>query len=211
MRLDNEFVLPVAIDTAWTALLDVPRVAPCFPGATVTSVEGDDISGYARVKLGPVVLTYEGTARFIEIDQEAHRVVIDGSGSDRKGNGTAQARITAQLTRVSDQETRCTIETDLMITGRPAQFGRGLMVDVSNKIIGQFAANLSQTLTNPAPLPTAATGQPTHESASPQASAPAAEPLDLLSMGRSAALKRSMPYLAVGAAALIVIIILRRR
>lgn len=209
MHLDNEFTLPVDIETAWNALLDVPRIAPCFPGATVRSVEGNDISGHARVKLGPVVLTYEGVARFVERVDADHRVVIEGSGTDRKGNGTAGARIVAQLHADSSQVTRCRISTDLTITGRPAQFGRGLMVDVSNKIIGQFADNLSRALTEP-PATSAPTGT-TSSSTSIDRPVIEAEPLDMLAVGKSLAVERSVPIIALALGIIVIVIVISRR
>ncbi|MGY1705247.1 SRPBCC family protein [Geodermatophilus sp. SYSU D00697] len=145
MQLENSFTVPVPIDEAWRVLLDIERIAPCMPGAALDSVEGDDFTGRVKVKLGPINLTYQGKASFVEKDEAAHRAVIDGRGKDQRGNGTAAALITAQLKAEGDT-TRVDVLTDLNITGRPAQFGRGVMTDVGNKLLGQFADKLAAQL-----------------------------------------------------------------
>jgi carbon monoxide dehydrogenase subunit G len=135
----------VPIDDAWRVLLDIERIAPCMPGAVLDSVTGDEFTGRVKVKLGPINLTYQGRASFVEKDEAAHRAVIDAKGKDQRGNGTAAATITATL---ADQgsTTRVDVLTDLNITGRPAQFGRGVMTDVGNKLLGQFADKLAAQL-----------------------------------------------------------------
>ncbi|MCZ2805936.1 SRPBCC domain-containing protein [Modestobacter sp. VKM Ac-2983] len=145
MQLENAFTVPVPIDEAWRVLLDIERIAPCMPGAALDSVTGDDFTGRVKVKLGPINLTYQGKASFVEKDDEAHRAVIDARGKDQRGNGTAAAVITATLAAEGDT-TRVDVLTDLNITGRPAQFGRGVMTDVGNKLLGQFADKLSAQL-----------------------------------------------------------------
>jgi carbon monoxide dehydrogenase subunit G len=145
VQLENSFTVPVPIDEAWRVLLDIERIAPCMPGAALDSVTGDDFTGRVKVKLGPINLTYQGKASFIEKDEAAHRAVIDGRGKDQRGNGTASAVITAQLKAQGDT-TRVDVLTDLNITGRPAQFGRGVMTDVGNKLLGQFADKLAAQL-----------------------------------------------------------------
>ncbi|MBB3086993.1 SRPBCC family protein [Geodermatophilus sabuli] len=145
MQLENSFTVPVPIDEAWRVLLDIERIAPCMPGAALDSVTGDDFTGRVKVKLGPINLTYQGKASFIEKDEAAHKAVIDGRGKDQRGNGTASALITAQLKAEGDT-TRVDVLTDLNITGRPAQFGRGVMTDVGNKLLGQFADKLAAQL-----------------------------------------------------------------
>ncbi|MGY1642103.1 SRPBCC family protein [Geodermatophilus sp. SYSU D00703] len=145
MQLENSFTVPVPIDEAWRVLLDIERIAPCMPGAALDSVEGDDFTGRVKVKLGPINLTYQGKASFVEKDEAAHKAVIDGRGKDQRGNGTAAALITAQLKAEGDT-TRVDVLTDLNITGRPAQFGRGVMTDVGNKLLGQFADKLAAQL-----------------------------------------------------------------
>ena len=145
MQLENSFTVPVPIDEAWRVLLDIERIAPCMPGAALDSVTGDDFTGRVKVKLGPINLTYQGKASFVEKDEAAHKAVIDGRGKDQRGNGTASALITAQLKAEGDT-TRVDVLTDLNITGRPAQFGRGVMTDVGNKLLGQFADKLAAQL-----------------------------------------------------------------
>jgi carbon monoxide dehydrogenase subunit G len=126
-------------------LLDIERIAPCMPGAALDSVDGDDFTGRVKVKLGPINLTYQGKASFIEKDEAAHKAVIDARGKDQRGNGTAAATITANLA-AEGSITRVHVVTDLNITGRPAQFGRGVMTDVGNKLLGQFADKLAAQL-----------------------------------------------------------------
>ncbi|MGR7024378.1 SRPBCC domain-containing protein [Geodermatophilus sp. URMC 62] len=145
MQLENSFTVPVPVDEAWRVLLDIERIAPCMPGAALDSVEGDSFTGRVKVKLGPINLTYQGKASFVEKDEATHRAVIDGRGKDQRGNGTAAALITAQLKGEGDS-TRVDVLTDLNITGRPAQFGRGVMTDVGNKLLGQFADKLAAQL-----------------------------------------------------------------
>ncbi len=146
MQLEHTFTVPVGIDDAWKVLLDIERVAPCMPGAALETVDGDDFTGSVKVKLGPISLTYKGKASFVEKDEAAHRAKIDAQGRDSRGNGTAGAIVTATLTADGASSTRVDVLTDLNITGKPAQFGRGVMVDVGNKLIGQFADALSAQL-----------------------------------------------------------------
>jgi carbon monoxide dehydrogenase subunit G len=145
VQLENSFTVPVPIDEAWRVLLDIERIAPCMPGAALDSVSGDDFTGRVKVKLGPINLTYQGKASFVEKDEAAHRAVIDARGKDQRGNGTAAATITAKLA-AEGSITRVDVLTDLNITGRPAQFGRGVMTDVGNKLLGQFADKLAAQL-----------------------------------------------------------------
>ena len=145
MQLENSFTVPVPIDEAWRVLLDIERIAPCMPGAALDSVDGDDFTGRVKVKLGPINLTYQGKASFIEKDEAAHKAVIDARGKDQRGNGTAAAVVTAKLA-AEGSITRVDVLTDLNITGRPAQFGRGVMTDVGNKLLGQFADKLAAQL-----------------------------------------------------------------
>ncbi|HEY8302894.1 MAG TPA: SRPBCC family protein [Jatrophihabitans sp.] len=163
MQLEHSFTVPVGIDDAWKVLLDIERIAPCMPGAALDSVDGDNFTGTVKVKLGPIGLTYKGKAGFVEKDEAAHRAVINAQGRDARGNGTASAKVTATLTE-HGAETQVDVVTDLDITGKPAQFGRGVMADVGNKLIGQFADCLAGKLSGGG----AATEQP--------AAAPAVEP-----------------------------------
>jgi carbon monoxide dehydrogenase subunit G len=143
IELDNSFTVPVPPEQAWDVLLDVERIAPCMPGASVLSVNGDEIEGQVKVKLGPLSLTYKGTAKFIEKNQESHTIAIEASGKETRGAGTASANVTAILTPGdTSAETVVSIHTSLNVTGRPAQFGRSLLPEVSGKLIQQFATNL---------------------------------------------------------------------
>ncbi|MCW2902558.1 MAG: coxG2 [Streptosporangiaceae bacterium] len=227
MQLENSFTVPVPVDDAWAVLLDIRRIAPCMPGAIVDSVDGDDFSGRVKVKLGPINLTYQGQAAFVEKDAAAHRAVIDARGKDQRGNGTAAATVTATLTD-EGSTTRVDVLTDLNITGRPAQFGRGVMTDVGNKLIGQFADGLAAQLgteepTGPA-LPAAETtlGLSSVGATSADHSAPGApqgeklatepEAIDLLQL--TAGSLRGVALSAAGlfaALACILAILLRRR
>ncbi|MCI2420358.1 SRPBCC family protein [Saccharopolyspora sp. K220] len=146
MQMQHQFNVPVPVDVAWQALLDPEQVAPCMPGATLTKAEGNDFAGSVKVKLGPVSLLYKGTGTFQEVDETARRVVIDASGKDSRGSGTAAATVTAVLKPEGDS-TAVTVDTDLKVTGKPAQLGRGLISEVGGKILNQFAANLAKQLT----------------------------------------------------------------
>ncbi len=146
MDLTHRFTVPAPIDVAWAAFNDLERIAPCFPGAALTSFDGEKFEGLVKVKLGPISLQYTGTGRFVERDETARRAVIEAKGKDKRGNGTAAAGITAQLTSRGDSETEVEVVTDLNVTGRPAQFGRGVMQDVSDKLLAQFAACVESKL-----------------------------------------------------------------
>jgi uncharacterized protein len=143
IELDNSFTVPVPPEQAWDVLLDVERIAPCMPGASVTSVEGDEIEGQVKVKLGPLSLTYKGTAKFTDKDQASHTISIEATGKETRGSGTASATVQANLTPgESAGQTLVSIHTSLNVTGKPAQFGRSLLPEVSGKLIQQFATNL---------------------------------------------------------------------
>ena len=146
MQLENSFTNDAPIEKAWKALNTPETIAPCFPGATLTEYEGDTFSGTVKVKLGPISLTYKGKGVYKERDDAAHRVVIDASGRDSRGNGTAEATVTGTMIADGPDKTKVTMATDMKITGRPAQFGRGVISDVADKIIGQFAACVASKL-----------------------------------------------------------------
>ncbi|MEU7057530.1 SRPBCC family protein [Streptomyces sp. NPDC046197] len=145
MQLENTFTVPLSADQAWPVLLDVERVVACVPGATLDSVDGDDISARMRVKLGPIMMTYRGQARFVVRDEIARRVVIEATGKDSKGAGTASATVETSL-RERGNETEVHVITQLKLTGKPAQFGRGAIQDVSSALIDRFAQALSAEL-----------------------------------------------------------------
>jgi uncharacterized protein len=145
MELEHSFTVPVPVDQAWDVLLDVEQVAPCMPGATLDSVDGDEIKGRIKVKVGPISITYAGTARFTERNRDAGVVTLEAAGKETRGSGTAAATVRSEL-HGQDGQTEVTVHTSLNVTGRPAQFGRGVMADVSAKLIGIFAANLADML-----------------------------------------------------------------
>ena len=147
MEMDHSFTVPVPPDRAWDVLLDVKGIAPCMPGATVDEFDGEVVTGRIKVKVGPVSLTYRGTAKFIERDPAAQVVVMEASGKETRGAGTASATVRASLEpEASGEATRVTMHTTMNVTGRPAQFGRGVMVEVGGKLVEKFAENLAQLI-----------------------------------------------------------------
>jgi uncharacterized protein len=148
MEMDHSFTVPVPPERAWDVLLDVEKIAPCMPGATVEEFDGEVVTGRIKVKVGPVSLTYRGTAKFTERDPDAQVVVVEASGKETRGAGTASATVRASLEPESSGEaTKVTMHTTMNVTGRPAQFGRGVMVEVGGKLVEQFAQNLSKLIT----------------------------------------------------------------
>ena len=146
MEINNSFEVKAPLDVAWATLTDLARIAPCLPGATLTSIEGDVYKGHVTVKVGPIVAKFGGQAIFQERNDTEHRAVLKGEGRDTTGKGNASAIITAQLEVVDASTTRCTVSTDLTITGKIAQFGRGALADVSDKLLKQFVVNLETTV-----------------------------------------------------------------
>ncbi len=219
IELDNSFTVPVPPEQAWDVLLDVERIAPCMPGASVTSVEGDQIEGQVKVKLGPLSLAYKGTAKFTDKDQDNHKIAIEATGKETRGAGTASAHVQASLTPGDAAgSTLVAIHTSLNVTGRPAQFGRSLLPEVSGKLIAQFASNLQALI---AADGTAAEATDTPEDtgtadgssgeAVPVAVKPAApvmkqeEHLNAFKFVVIPVLKRVIPVAAIGAAIAIVV------
>ncbi|WP_214403279.1 SRPBCC family protein [Pseudonocardia lacus] len=158
MQLENKFTIEAPIEKAWEALNTPQTIAPCFPGATLTEYEGDSFTGTVKVKLGPISLTYKGKGTYVSRDEEAHKVIIEASGRDSRGNGTASATVTGSMVADGPDKTAVTMVTDMTITGRPAQFGRGVISDVADKIIGQFASCVAEKLTPQATDAPAASG-----------------------------------------------------
>ena len=147
MEMDHSFTVPVPPERAWDVLLDVEKIAPCMPGATVEEFDGEVVTGRIKVKVGPVSLTYRGTAKFTERDPDAQVVVVEASGKETRGAGTASATVRASLEPESSGEaTKVTMHTTMNVTGRPAQFGRGVMVEVGGKLVEKFAENLAQLI-----------------------------------------------------------------
>lgn len=145
MQLTHTFTVPAPVDRVWETFTDLEQVGGCFPGATITEADGDAFSGSVKVKLGPIALVYNGSGRFVERDDQAHTARIEAKGKDKRGNGTAGADVNVTLTPDGDG-TRAEVVTDLAITGKPAQFGRGVMQDVSDKLLQQFVSCIEQRL-----------------------------------------------------------------
>ena len=219
MKLEHEFTVPAPIDEAWKVLQDVERIAPCMPGATLLTIDGDTFTGTVKVKVGPIQVTYKGTAEFKDRDDQAHRLVIEASGKEARGSGTAAATVTTALLAEGDA-TRVWVETELNVTGRPAQFGRGVMEEVSAKLIGQFANCLAEELASPAAAAapsveappqaaeTPAPEPPKQETAGPRTVAPPireAQPIDLLDVAGESVAKRLVPVAAVLAVLLLIL------
>ena len=205
MQLEHQLSVAAPIDVVWSALLDPERVAPCMPGATLTGVDGDSFTGTIKVKVGPISLLYKGTGTFTEHDEQTRRVVLKGAAKDTRGNGTVNATITISLSEEGDHTTG-TAATELSITGKPAQFGRGMIADVGGKIIEQFTACLSDKLATPLTV-----GAPKLEPDSVgEAATTETEPLDLIHYARDSALRRLGPVAAAAALLLIAVAVLRR-
>jgi uncharacterized protein len=208
MQLESAFKVPVPVDVAWNTLLDYPRLARCMPGATVTEVTGDDVLGQVKVKLGPVSITYQGKVTFTEKDEARHRIVASAAGREVRGSGTASAQVTAVMTDAGGA-TEVRVLTDLNITGKPAQFGRSVVAEVSERLIGQFAENLARELeTGKSGTVTGASGTAASgtapagttapaEQATPQSAPPAGDSLDLLRLVGGPVAKRLAPVLTV--------------
>jgi carbon monoxide dehydrogenase subunit G len=149
MEMDHSFTVPVSPDQAWDVLLDVERIAPCMPGATVEEFDGEVVTGRIKVKVGPVSLTYRGTAKFTERNSDTKTIVLEASGKETRGAGTASATVQAWLESESSGEaTKVSMHTTMNVTGRPAQFGRGVIVEVGGKLVEQFAQNLRQLISS---------------------------------------------------------------
>ena len=187
MLLNNEFEIDCGIDEAWEFLTDLTRVMPCMPGAALEGVEGENYLGSVKVKVGPISAHFRGTAHFAQKDDSSHSAVIAAAGKDPKGQAAANAQIHARLEPATQTRTRVLIDTELDISGRMAQFGRGAIADVSNRLLGQFAANISAAIGRPA---AASTSAPSPASSAPTSPAAASssrvddggESMDMLSL-----------------------------
>ncbi len=167
MELSHRFTVPIGVEETWAHFNDIASVAECFPGAQVSEADESSFAGSVKVKLGPIALLYNGSGTFVEKDEAEHRFVVDAKGKDKRGNGTAGAKVTVTMTDAAGS-TDVSVETDLAITGKPAQFGRGVMQDVSDKLLGQFVACLEQRLAGPE----ASAAESSAESSVPESSGP---------------------------------------
>ena len=218
MELNHSFTVNQPIAETWQILTDLERIAPCLPGAQLQEVHGEVYKGVVKIKVGPITAQFKGDAQFDERNDTDFKAVLKASGRDTGGKGNASATITAQLTPVDATSTTCNLLTDLSITGKVAQFGRGALADVSEKLLAQFSDNLNELIktegaaptpaAEPAPAPAAdASGQPQIR----KIEGPAAEPLDLGNVAGGAVMKRVLPLLAGLAAALLFVRRLFRR
>ena len=210
MDLNHEFVVNVPVAEAWAILTDLERIAPCLPGAQLTEVEGDTYRGQVKIKVGPILAQFKGQASFVSRDDVAHKASLKGEGRDTTGKGTASAIITAELTSVTPTSTKCTVHTDLSISGKVAQFGRGALADVSDKLLAQFSENLNQ-LISAAPAPSApvvaeTTPAPSEQPTIRKIDGPEVAPLNLLDTAGSTIAKRAIPAL-IGIAVLVVVLV----
>ena len=219
MELTDSFEVGHPIGAVWEVLTDVERIAPCLPGAQLTGNDGDVYEGVVKVKVGPITSQYKGKASFTERDDDAHRLLMSASGRDTRGAGNASAEITVALEAVSEASTKVSVHTDLTITGKVAQFGRGVLADVSRKLMGQFADNLAALVAadvasdeSPATSDAEASAEPDTEAAVDEP-APASEPaaeveaVDLLEVAGAPVLKRLVPVILAVIVVVIVVII----
>lgn len=197
MKIEDRFRVNLPVEEAWRVLLDIERIAPCMPGAELQEVEGDEYRGVVKVKVGPITAQYKGVAKLAEVDEGAHRAVIDAQGRDTRGQGNAKALITMSLAPDGDG-TEVSIDNDVTVTGKVAQFGRGVMADVSTKLLAQFVECLESRVLSGAPTP-ADTGEPREVA-----------PVDLLRTAGAPVLKRLVPAVVALAAVVIVVVLLLR-
>ncbi|AMO59466.1 carbon monoxide dehydrogenase subunit G [Mycolicibacterium phlei] len=210
MELNNEFRVAVPAAKTWEVLTDVERVAPCLPGATLLSVDGDEFTGAVKVKVGPITVSYKGVAAFQEKDEAARRVVLRAEGKETRGNGNAAATVTAQLKDEGDATT-VFINTDLTISGKAAQFGRGVLADVASNLIGQFAKSLEASVLGESAPAAAGSSSDTQAPQAPQADAAGGESIDMLKVVALPVAKRAAPVAAAVLGGLLVGFLLGRR
>jgi len=202
MKIEDRFRVDLPVEEAWRVLLDIERIAPCMPGAELQEVEGDAYRGVVKVKVGPITAQYKGTARLVEADADARRAVIEAQGRDTRGQGNASATITMSLSP-DGSGTEVSIDNDVTITGKVAQFGRGVMADVSSKLLAQFVECLEATVLSGA--------SSASEEAATSAEPPApAEPVDLLRAAGAPVAKRLIPAAILVAAVIVVVVLVVR-
>jgi len=198
--LNHSFTVPVAIAEAWNVLTNVERIAPCLPGAQLQEIEGETYRGAVKVKVGPIQAQFKGQASFVEKDDANYKVVLKGEGRDTGGKGNASAVITAQLTAIDASSTQVNVNTDLSITGKVAQFGRGALADVSDKLLAQFSENLNNLIAaKPAVAAVAAAPEPAPEAGQPavrKIDAPEVAPINLIETAGATIVKRALPVVA---------------
>jgi len=208
--LNHTFSVPVPIAEAWNVLTNVERIAPCLPGAQLQEVEGETYRGAVKVKVGPIQAQFKGQASFVEKDDVNYKVVLKGEGRDTGGKGNASAVITAQLTAIDATSTQVNVNTDLSITGKVAQFGRGALADVSDKLLAQFSDNLNNLIASePAAAAPASEAAPTAETGQPvvrKIDGPEAAPINLIEAAGGTIVKRALPVVA-GVAVLVLLLI----
>ena len=220
--ITNEFTVNLPVDEAWPIICDVERIAPCLPGAQLQEIEGTTYRGVVKIKLGAITANFKGEAEFIERDDTAHRAKLAASGRDTGGRGNARADVTAEAESLSPTSTRCTVTAELNITGKVAQFGRGIMGDVSKKLMDQFSTNLNTMLDEEQLSDDAESSAPDDETATTDDAAPtdpapadgvrhidgpAAEPIDVANLAGAAVAKRAVPAVL---AVIVLVLILRR-
>ncbi|MDA0201954.1 MAG: SRPBCC family protein [Actinomycetota bacterium] len=220
--ITNEFTVNLPIDEAWPIICDVERIAPCLPGAELQEIEGTTYRGVVKIKLGAITANFKGEAEFVERDDTAHRAKLAASGRDTGGRGNARADVTAEAESLSPTSTKCTVTAELNITGKVAQFGRGIMGDVSKKLMDQFSSNLNTMLDEeragvadaPAPAPAPASDETPSDSSEPPSSSgvrriegPAAEPIDVANLAGAAVAKRAIPAVL---AVIVLVLVIRR-
>ncbi|MEY2626625.1 MAG: hypothetical protein RJB08_384 [Actinomycetota bacterium] len=211
--LNHTFTVNVPVAEAWNVLTNVERIAPCLPGAQLQEVEGETYRGAVKVKVGPIQAQFKGQAVFVEKDDTNHKAVLKGEGRDTGGKGNASALITARLTAVDANTTRVDVNTELSITGKVAQFGRGALADVSDKLLAQFSDNLNTLIaqepaaaTTPAPAAEPAASGETAQPVVRKIDGPEAAPINLLETAGAPLLKRALPVVA-GVAVLVLLLI----
>jgi uncharacterized protein len=199
MKLENEFTVPASIDQAWAVLLDVPRVAPCLPGATVEPDQGEEgeYKGQMKIKIGPITASYKGTVKIQEADEANHTVAMRAQAKDARGQGTASATITSSMQEVADG-TKIIVVTDMRVTGPAAQFGRGVMQDVSAKLMTRFADCLAEQMQASPDIETTTEPEPEPEPEAAEAPAPAQEEVPSASSGVSSAAATPPPSASSG-------------
>jgi hypothetical protein len=229
MEINDSFRVSTPIDATWKVMLDIEGIAPCMPGAQLQEVEGDEYRGIVKVKVGPITAQYKGTARLAEVDEANRRIVIDATGRDTRGQGNAKATIVVTMSP-EGSGTKVEVATDLSITGKVAQFGRGVLVDVSSKLMGQFVENverdvlsvagggdtshaggpyeqaLESVVPHAASTPKAATPEPATSSGPRRIDSPEVEPVDLFGVAGAPVTKRLVP---IGIGALVLFILWR--